>query len=98
MCPAALRSSFARSLLLGLDLYDVSVPDAMFLLFYKKVTRELATKLAVIFKHLVKKIIFPGCWRLADVMTVPKKCSSSDIGDYTTPVLSKVFENISLGS
>ena len=40
-------------------------------LFYKQVARELAPKLTVIFRHLVKESSFPACWRLADVVPVP---------------------------
>ena len=54
LCSITLRSSFVRSLLLVQDLYDGNDPDRMFPLFYKQVVRELATKLAVIFRHLVK--------------------------------------------
>ena len=57
-------------------------------------SRELARKLAVAFRHLVKKGSFPAYWKH---ISVPGKSSSSDVGDYRpksiTPVLSKVFEN-----
>ena len=44
--------------------------------FCKPVAWELAPKLAVIFRHLVNGGSFPACWRLADVVPVPKKSSS----------------------
>ena len=70
----------------------------VFLFFYKQVAREMASKLAVIFRHLVKGGNFPTCWRLADVVQVQKGSASSDVGDYRpfsiTPVLLKVFEKI----
>ena len=57
--------------------------------------------MAVIFRHLFKGGSFPACWRLADVVPVPKGSPSSDVGDYRplsiTPVLSKVFEKIVAG-
>ena len=60
-------------------------------------TRELAPKLVVIFRYLVKG----GCWRLADVVPVSKNCSSSDVGNYEpisiAPLLSKVFEKMVAG-
>ena len=69
-----------------------------FPLFYKQVARELAFKLAVIPRYLVKGDSFPACWRLVVVAPVPKKSSSSDDGHYTpisiTPLLSKIFEKI----
>ena len=67
----------------------------MFPLFYKQVARELAPKLAVIFRHLIKGGSFPACWRFFDVVPVPKVLASSEVGDYRaifiTPVLSKVL-------
>ena len=53
LCCVAFRSSFVRSLLLNLDPYGGSDPDGMFSLCYKQVTRELAIKLAVVFRPLV---------------------------------------------
>ena len=76
-------------------------PDGMFSHFYKQVARELAPKLSVMFRLLVRRGNFPGCWRLADVAPALKKSYFSDVGDYSpisiTPVLSKVFENIVTG-
>ena len=73
----------------------------MFPLFYKQVARELASKLAVNFRQLVIGGTFPACWRLVDVVPVPKESSFSDVGDYRhisiTPVLLKVFEMIVAG-
>ena len=73
----------------------------MFPLFYKQVARELAPKLAVIFRHLVRKDSFPKCWKRPDVVLVPKESSFSDVEGYRpisiTPVLSNVFERIVAG-
>ena len=59
---------------------------------------KLAHKCSVIFRHQVKGGSFPVSWRLADVVPVPIRSSSSDVGDYRpifiTPVLSMVFEKI----
>ena len=69
----------------------------MFPLFYKQLARVLATRLAVIFRHLVTGGSFSVCWRSADV-PVPKGSTSSNVGDYRPtcirPVLPKVFEQI----
>ena len=73
LCSVAFRSSFVRSLLPDLDSYFVNDSDTMFLLFYKQAARELAYKLTVIFRHLVKRDSFPACWRLAHAVPVPKK-------------------------
>ena len=73
----------------------------MFPHFYKQVARELVPKLAVIFRHLVRGGSFPACWRLADVVPVPKGSAFSDVSDFRpisiTPVLSKVFEKTVAG-
>ena len=50
--------------------------------FYKQVALELAPKLAIIFRPLVKESSFTACWSLADVVPVPTGSPSSDIGDY----------------
>ena len=67
-------------------------------LFYKQVTRKLAPKLAVILTNLVRADSFPACCRSADIVPVPNRSASSDVGDYRpiyiTSVLSKVFEKI----
>ena len=72
LCSVVFRSSFIRSLLVDLDPYCGNNPDGMFPLFSKQVARELAPKLAVFFRHLVKGGSFPTCCRLADVVSVPK--------------------------
>ena len=48
--------------------------------------RELTPKLTLIFRNLVKKGSFSACWKLDDVVPVPKRSSSSDVGDYK-PIL-----------
>ena len=63
-----------------------------------QVAREMAAKLAVIFKHLVKEDNFSAYWKLADFVPVAKKTSSSNLGKYRaisiTPLLSKVSKKI----
>ena len=65
-------------------------------------SRQLASKLAVIFRHMIKGGSFPACWRLAYVVPVPKESSSTDVGDYyrpisITPLLPNVFEEVMAG-
>ena len=96
----AFQSSSIHSLLLDLDSNRGNDPDAIFPLFCKQVIRELSPKLAVIFRHLVKWGSFPACWRLADVVPVPKEFPFpfSEDGDYRplsiTSLLLKVLEKI----
>ena len=83
LCSVDFQFSLVASLLLDPEPYIGNDHDEMFPLFYyKQVDRKLAPKLAVIFKHLVRGVIFPVCWRLTDVVSVPKDSSSSDVGDY----------------
>ena len=97
----AFRSSFVHSRLLDLNPYGGNAPDGIFPLFYKPVAWELASKLALIFRRLVRGASFPVCRRLADVVPVSKKSSSSDVGDqkpiFITSILSKIFEKIAAG-
>ena len=71
----------------------------MFPLYYKQVAWGLAPKLAEVPRHLVIGGSFPACWRLADVVSVPKESFSSDVGDYKpisiTTILSNAFEIVS---
>ena len=101
VCSSAFRSNCICSLLLELDSYGGNYHDGMVPHFYKQGIWELASKLAVIFRHLVRGGSFPACWRLADVVPVPKESASTDVGDYrpisVTLVLSTVFENIVAG-
>ena len=73
----------------------------MFPLFYKQVAWKLAHKLIVIFRHLDKGDCFPACWKLADVVPLPKGSSFSNVGDYRpisiTSILPEVFEKVVTG-
>ena len=68
-------------MLLDQDLFGGNDLEGMFPISYKQVARELAPKLVVNFRHLVSGGSFPACWRLADVVPVPKESSSSDVRD-----------------
>ena len=67
---------FPVSFCMDLDPYDGKNPDCMFPLFYKQVARELEPKLAVIFMHLVNRGSFLTCWRLIDIVPLPKNSPS----------------------
>ena len=76
-----------------LDVYGGYDPDEMFPLFYLQVARELTLKLTITFRHLLNWGSFSACWRVADVVSVPK-----DFGYCrpisTAPILSNVFLKI----
>ena len=91
LCSIAFQSRYICSLLLDLDPYGGNYPDGIFPLFYEHVTRELAPKFSVIFRHLLGSRCCPRV----------KRISLLEIGDYRhisiTPLLSKVFEKIVAG-
>ena len=101
LCSVAFWSSLICNLLLDLDSNGGTIPMVCFHFFYKQVAWELTPKLAVIIKHLVRGSSFPTCWRLTNVVSVPRESASSDVGDYRlisiALVLSKVFEKIMAG-
>ena len=74
--------------LLDLDSYGGTDPLGMFTLFLKKT--------AVVFRRLLRLGSFPVCWRVANVIPIPKGLPSSSASNYRsiylTPILSKVFE------
>ena len=94
LCSVAFRSSFIRRLLLDLYLYGGNDSDGRFPLFYRQVARELAPKLAEIFRHLVRAVVFRH-------VGGQKESASSDVGDnrpiFITSILPKVFEKIMAG-
>ena len=98
LCFVAFRSRLVGNFLLNLDPYGGNDPDGTFSIFYKQVAWELAPKLAVIFRHLVRGASFPAFCRLANVVLVPKRSYFSDAEDCRpiaiTPVLSTVVEKI----
>ena len=68
----------------------------MFPLFLKRTSDVMPLCLNVVFRRLVRLGSFPGCWRQANVTSIPKDEPSSSVANYraipTTSVLSKVFE------
>ena len=64
LCSVAFRSSLVRSLLLDLNPHGENAPDEMFpqnVPLHKPVAWELAPKLAIISRHLVRGGSFPAC-------------------------------------
>ena len=58
----------------------------------------LASRLAVVFRRLLRLGSFHVCWRVANVTPIPKGPSSSSASNYRpiylTPILSKLFERL----
>ena len=98
LCSVAFRSRMVEKLLLDLDSYGGSDPYDMFPLFFKKTAREIAPKLSMVFRGLLRSGSFPVFWKVADVVPVPKGAPSAQVANYRpisiTPVLSKVFERV----
>ena len=94
----AFRSSELYRLLLELSSYGGVDPSGMFPLLLKKTAGVLAKPLAAVFRHMLRKGIFPECWRKAKITPIPKGPVSS-VGEQYRPisitsVLSKVYEKL----
>ena len=94
----AFRSKDVLKILSELDEHGGTDPIGIFPKFFKEARNELAPKLAIVFRLLVKRGSFPVCWRTADVVPVPKEPSSAMVSNNRpisiTPILSKVFEKL----
>ena len=55
------------------------ISTVCFHFFFNQVARELAPKSAVIFRQLVRAGSLPTCWRLPDIVPVPKVSAYSDV-------------------
>ena len=95
----AFKSSEIRYLLSNLDEYGGTDPNGLFPLILKRLSSQLAPKLAVIFRKLNREGSYSECWRSGNITPIPKgSSSSSSPNDYRpisiTPILSKVFERL----
>ena len=95
----AFRSSEIKYLLCNLDEYGGTDPNGLFPLILKRLSSQLAPKLAVIFRILIRQGSFSECWRLGNITPIPKGSSSCPSpNDYRpisiTPILSKIFERL----
>ena len=95
----AFRSSEIKFLLSDLDAYGGTDPNGLFPLLLKRLSSQLAPKLAVIFRILGRQGAFSVCWRSGNITPIPKGSSASPSpNDYRpisiTPILSKIFERL----
>ena len=65
----AIRSGVVRPLLLDLDSYGGTDPLGMFPFFLNR-TADIAPRLNVVFRRLVRLGSFPACWRQANVTPI----------------------------
>ena len=76
--------------------YGCTDPLGMFPLFLKTTADDIAPRLSVVFRRLVRLGSFPPCRRQANVTPIPKGPPTSSVSNYRsisiTSVLSKVFE------
>ena len=81
----------------GLDAHEGTDPHGIFPMFLKETRNEIAPKLAVISRLLIKSESFPWYWRTADVVPVSKDASCAKVSNnhpiYVTPILSKVLRS-----
>ena len=93
------KSRELRYYLNDLDSLGGSDPDGIFPLFLKKISKQLAPKLAKIFRDLLSAGHFPESWRSANITPIPNGSSPTQFPlEYRpisiTPILSKVFEKL----
>ena len=69
-------------LLLDLDSYGGTDPLGMFPLFLKRTAEVLAPRFTVVFRRLLRLGSFPVCWRVTNVIKIPKGPSSSSASNY----------------
>ena len=90
----AFRSREVKRLLLDLDSCGGTDPLGMFPIYFKKTAVVLDSRLAVVFRRLLRLGSFHVCWGVANVTPIPKGPSSSSASNYRpislTPIL-KVF-------
>ena len=83
--------------MLDLDPYGSTDPLGMFHLLLKR-TADIAPRLSVVFRRLVRLACFPPCWRQVNVTLISEGPPSSSVANYQpiqlTSVLSKVFERL----
>ena len=71
-----------KRLRMDLDSYGGTDPLGMFPLFLKWTAEVLASRLAVVFRRLLRLGDFPVCWRVANVTPSPKNPPSSPASNY----------------
>ena len=69
-----------------------------FPLFHKEIAGPFSPKFAKVLRILLRRGLFPECWREANITSTPKGAPSSVVTEYRpisiTPVLSKVYEKV----
>ena len=95
----AFRSSEIGYLLSELDEYGGTDPNGLIPLLFKGLSCQLAPKLSVTFRILIRRGSFSECWCFGNVTSIPKELSPSpSSSDYRpisiTPCLSKIFERL----
>ena len=84
--------------MLDLDPYGGTDPLGMFPVFLKRTADDMAPRLSVVFRRLVRLGSFPPYGRQANVTPIPKGPPSSSVANYHSisipSVLSKVFERL----
>ena len=67
-------------------------------MFYKEIAGPFPPKYTKVLRILLRRGLFPECWRAANITSIPKSAPSSVVTEYRpisiTPVLSKVYEKV----
>ena len=78
----AFRAPVLLRLLLDLNAYGGVDPSGVSPLFLKMVVDIIAPKLSVIFRGLIRRGLFPECWRSVSVTAISKGAPSPDREKY----------------
>ena len=70
----------------------------VFFLLYKEIAGPFSPKFTKVLPILLRRGLFPECWREANITSIPKGAPSSVVTEHRhisiTPVLSKVYEKV----
>ena len=76
---------------MDLDSYGGTDPLGVFHLFLKRTAAVLAPYLAVVFRQLLRMVGIPVCWRVANVIQIPKGPPSSSVANYRPIFLTSIL-------
>ena len=88
------------SFLTGIKSRGISHPEGIPNSVIKKFALEIAPTLTTLFNRCIRESIFPDCWKIANVIPVPKTKNPAQLKDWRpislTSTFSKVFEKVIL--
>ena len=92
------RARAVKRVLANLNVNKAAGPDGIPALVLKQCFSTLSRPLANLFSASYRLVIFPACWNVATVQTIPKKGAANNPDNYRpiaiSSALSKVMENM----